>query len=317
MAKINVLSIDGGGIRGIIPAMILDYIYKTINMPTHKTFNLISGTSTGGIIAMGITRPNDKGENKYTPDDMVNLYEKEGEKIFQKRSYFSEILELIEEKYDIKALKNVMDHYFEKTYLSQTLTDVIIPSYDMKNGEPYFFKTSKAKENRKKDFLVSDICCATAAAPTYFEPYSLNGKVFIDGGIFANNPSMCAMAEICKGNLKMEETLLVSIGTGDRIKKYTYEEVKNWGMINWVRPAINISINGNVQTADYELNQMLNKKNKSYYRLQVELDEKSIDMDNSSKENIARLKNITKKYIEENKDMLDEICTKLINKERC
>ncbi|HCC07512.1 MAG TPA: patatin [Clostridiales bacterium] len=315
MAKINILSIDGGGIRGIIPAMILDYIYKKTNVSAHKMFEYIAGTSTGGIIALGLTKPDEKGENKYTPDDMANLYEKEGERIFQKRKYFSGLLELVEEKYNIKALKDVMDYYFGKTYLSQALTNVIIPSYDIKNGEPYFFKTSKAKEERKRDFLMSDICCATAAAPTYFEPYPLNGRVFIDGGIFANNPSMCAMAEVWKSNPKTKEVLLVSIGTGDKTKKYEYEEAKNWGMINWVRPTIGISINGNAQTVDYEANQMLNKENKNYYRLQVKLDENSIDMDNTNKENIERLKDITKKYIVENKYMLDELCVRLIIKE--
>ncbi|OGO84195.1 MAG: hypothetical protein A2Y24_06590 [Clostridiales bacterium GWE2_32_10] len=311
MGKVNILSIDGGGIRGIIPAIILDYIYKKTRTPIHRLFKYIAGTSTGGIIALGLTKANYLGKHEYIPEDMVSLYEKEGEKIFKPKNQLDNIINILGEKHNIKDLNNVTRSYFKQAYLSQALTNVIIPSYDIKNGKPYFFKTDKAREDEKEDFLISDICCATAAAPTYFEPYAIGNNVYIDGGIFANNPSMCALAEVLKKDKEVENILLISIGTGEFIKEYKYEEVKNWGMLNWVRPVIDTSINGNAQTVDYQMTQILNKGNRNYYRFEAKIDKSLSHMDNASDANIKELKNIAYNYVEENKELLDEACTKI------
>ncbi len=304
----NILSVDGGGVRGIIPAMILDYIYTKTKRPIFKLFDLMAGTSTGGIIALGLAC-------KYKPTELVTLYEKESKNIFKRQNCLSMgnmldcILNIGGEKYNIHNLNEVMRKYFGNKYLKDAKTDVIITSYNLKHGQPYFFKSRAANMENAKNFLMCDVACATATAPTYFEPYKVKNNVFIDGVVFANNPAICAVAEAIKAGATTTDTLVISIGTGDVNKKYNYDKVKNWGIIHWARPVIDIQINGQSQATDYQLVKILGQ---NYFRLNPTIEESCADIDNASDKNIARLKGIACKYIEENKVLLDKICDKLM-----
>src|SRR5713226_7216193 len=130
---IKILSIDGGGIRGIIPSIILSEIEKRTNKPVAKLFDLISGTSTGGIIALGLTKPNHEGKPAYTAQDLVVLYERKGHNIFHQSLWHrvNTFNNLTEEKYQITGLNRILDLYFKNTYLKDAITDVLITSYEI------------------------------------------------------------------------------------------------------------------------------------------------------------------------------------------
>ncbi len=301
--SIKILSIDGGGIRGIIPAVFLSELEFRLGKPISHYFDLLAGTSTGGIIVLGLTKPNENGVPQYTAKDLVNLYEMHGSKIFH-----STVLKkvrglgnLIKEKYDYSGLEEILEEYFEETKLSQSTKPILITAYDIERRIAFFFKTRHAldPEEHEKDFLFREIARATSAAPTYFSPYKLKSDdplidyySFVDGGVFANTPAMCAYVEGIKNSKDYDEVILVSIGTGKLGNPIEHEKAKNWGVVNWAVPILDVVMNGVNDTTHYQLKHLIPTINgiKRYYRFQIRLGEKNTKMDDVSASNIRQLK---------------------------
>jgi patatin-like phospholipase/acyl hydrolase len=165
---IRILAIDGGGIRGIIPAVILSEIEKRTQKPVSELFDLVVGTSTGGILALFLVKPNNQGRPQYTAKDLVAMYEKEGDQIFS-RSIWQKIHSggsLVGEKYPASGIEKVLEKYFDKARLKDSLTEVLITSYDIERRIPFFFKSRNAKANISYDFPLKQVARATSAAPT-------------------------------------------------------------------------------------------------------------------------------------------------------
>jgi patatin-like phospholipase/acyl hydrolase len=299
----KVLSIDGGGIRGVIPAVLLRYIEEKTGKRVAELFDLIVGTSTGGILAAGLTVPKGGGTAKYSAKKMLELYTDRGHKIFV-RSFWRGVTSLggaIEEQYDHKPLEKILKQYLGDATLTDCLVPVVITSYDIERREPYFFKTSRARQKKDRNHYLRDVARATSAAPTYFEPEvvkSLAGnptrRVLIDGGVFANNPSMCGYVEAFSLRAKHDEILIVSLGTGIATRKIPYKDAKGWGALGWVRPIISVMMDGEADAADYHLRQLLPDETKEdaqrYFRFDTKLDLALDDMDAASAGNIRSLK---------------------------
>jgi predicted acylesterase/phospholipase RssA len=183
----RVLSIDGGGIRGIIPALVLAEVESRTGRRAAELFDLVAGTSTGGILACALTRADPQ-----SAAELVELYRTEGPKIFR-RSLGQRVRSaggLLEEKHDDAALDDALSRYLGSRRLSDATTRVLVTAYDLQGRQPYFFKSWR--EDRDGPLRV--VARATAAAPTYFEPVEYGGRSLIDGGVFATNPAMCAYA---------------------------------------------------------------------------------------------------------------------------
>ncbi len=171
---INVLSIDGGGIRGIIPASILEALEQCIGRELHQVFDLIAGTSTGGIIALGIgTTAN--GGKPYRPEDLVGLYVANGPSIF-KKDLLTPLKSFFGPKYAPDALEKVLSIFFGETELRSALTPLLISSYDLQRQVPFFFKSHRIAEDPTYNWKVREIARATSAAPTFFPPLHLRGS---------------------------------------------------------------------------------------------------------------------------------------------
>lgn len=321
---IKVLAIDGGGIRGVIPAMLLAEIEKRTGRAIAELFDVIAGTSTGGILALGLTKPDAKGQPAYTAAKLVDLYEVEGKHIFPKSS-FSKIRSLVNEKYPAIGIEAVLKQYFGETKLSQALKTVLVPSYDTELRHPYFFKSRKAKLDRDRDFSMATVARATAAAPTYFEPLeakTIQGAVsstFIDGGVFANNPAMCAYVEAIANYREATDFLVVSLGTGELTTSLNYAQLKNWGLLEWARPIFNIVSDGVSDTVDYQLRELLADRDgpQRYYRFQASLYalgklDRGNHIDDASPENITFLKRIAQNTINSNEQALNSLCQQLV-----
>src|SRR5215218_6005913 len=156
----RVLSIDGGGIRGVIPALVLTEIEKRSGRRIFELFDLIAGTSTGGILACALCAP-----EALPAEQLVALYEEEGPKIFD-RSVWQRIRSaegLLDEKYDAGPLDRALGRFLSDKRLSETKPDLLVPAYDMGDPGPYFFKSRKAREENE-DFPLSQVARATAAA---------------------------------------------------------------------------------------------------------------------------------------------------------
>lgn len=282
--RINVLSIDGGGIRGIIPALVLAELERRTGRPTADLFGLIAGTSTGGILACALAKP-----DALTADELVALYEQDGPKIFE-RSVWQSIHSLgglADEKYDDDALEDALGRYLADARLAETVTDVLIPSYDTERRRPEFFKSTRAREDPSRDFELRAVARATSSAPTYFEPALLRDRPLIDGGVFAVNPAMCALAEVLRYQSDAE-VVLVSLGTGQLTRPFPYDDVKDWGLVGWARPLIDVVFDGASDVVDYQLTQLLGDDR--FFRFQTELTTASDDLDDASEENLRALR---------------------------
>ncbi|MEJ2069336.1 MAG: patatin-like phospholipase family protein [Syntrophobacterales bacterium] len=301
---IKVLSIDGGGIRGIIPAMVLNVIERATGKPICQLFDLIAGTSTGGILALGLTKPNPRDPNQphYPAEKLIDIYEQEGPTIFSRSVWHKlhSVWNLADEKYPSSGIEGVLKDYFEDALLSQALTELVVPSYEIEKRDCFFFKRSKARANPSaNDFLMRQVARSTSAAPTYFEPCWIAGGeekpywALIDGGVFANNPAMCALAEAMVIYGRDNDFLVVSLGTGQLTRPLDYEEAKDWGLAGWAQNIINIIFDGVQDTVDYQLRQLLpvtDGPTRRYYRFQVELDRGNDDMDDASRTNLDALR---------------------------
>lgn len=319
----KVLSIDGGGIRGIIPSMVLAEIESRTGKRIAEMFDLVAGTSTGGILALGLTKPGQGSMPEYSAKKLIELYETEGGKIFFIPAWhrIHSAGGLAEEKYPATGIEEVAKRYFGDVRLAQAHKEVLVTAYEIEKRGPWFFKRRKALDpNEGFNPFMRDVARATSAAPTYFEPLqlkvgSMGNRAFIDGGVHSNNPAMCAYVEARKIHPEENDFLVVSLGTGELTRNMPYEEVKGWGLALWAQPILNVVFDGVADTVDYQLRELLSTEEgeaRRYYRFQTVLDIGKDDMDDASATNIAALKTKAQEIIDENDAALEALCAQLV-----
>ncbi len=326
MAELKkVLSIDGGGIRGIIPGQILVEIEREFNIKVWDHFDLIAGTSTGGILACAYLCPSDGDPKKpkFTSKEVVGLYHEKGDEIFDIPMFHKirTLGGLRDEKYPEDGLEDALDEYFGDTWLKNLLKPCLITSYDITNRKGHFFGQHKAKKDKASNFLVKDAARSTSAAPTYFECAQVRnelGKPFtlVDGGVFVNNPALTAYAEgrnifkVGGAEATAKDMKILSLGTGYSRKRYNYSQAKNYGMAQWVQPVIDIMMSGAAEVAHYQLDKIYKTtpNHKQYLRIDGDLKFTDIDpdMDCATRENMNRLKVFGEKLFEKNKKSIED-----------
>lgn len=242
--KFKILSIDGGGIRGIIPAKILCELEEELQNREGKDarlcdyFDLICGTSTGGIIAIGLALG-------MSAKEMLNLYVTHGKDIFS-----ATLWQRVKSRtlYNREVLKTQLQKAYGDTRLDDCKTRICVPTYDMHEGRIHVLKTKHHPEYvRDYHIPTVDVALSTSAAPVYFSPYTFeysnigtdninHAYHYVDGGVFANNPSLIGLTEaIYCLNVPIEQIELLSIGTGEVLLKETEIE-KKMGFDYWLYP---------------------------------------------------------------------------------
>jgi patatin-like phospholipase/acyl hydrolase len=314
---VRILAIDGGGIRGLIPAVVLADLERRTGRRTAEMFDLIAGTSTGGILACGLTRPGDDGAPVFSAADLIGLYESEGPEIFH-RSLIKRITSVdgcADERYDDVGLNAALRRYLDAARLSQAVTDLFITAYEIERRQAFFFRSSRARTDPAYDFTFVDAARATSAAPTYFEPVRVSdlagesSYALIDGGVFALNPAMCAYAEIAATGRRDDVDLVVSLGTGSHTRRLPFEDVRGWGQIEWARPLVDVVFDGIAQTVDFELAQLLDPER--YVRFQTDLTDASDDLDDAGDRNLEALRREGNRLVEERADDLERVAKAL------
>jgi patatin-like phospholipase/acyl hydrolase len=300
----RVLSIDGGGIRGIVPATVLAALEQRTGRPVCDLFDLIGGTSTGGILALALTRPGDGGP-RWSAAEIVGLYREEGPRIFSRTlgKRITSVEGLLDERYDNGPLREVLERYLGETTVDQALTDVFVTTYDLEARKPKFFKSWR--EDAGVPMAVA--AEATAAAPTYFEPVAVGDAALIDGGVFAGNPAMCAYAEAVR-LWPSEPITLVSLGTGSQTQPIPLAQARGWGVLEWARPIIDVVFDGSSDAVDYQLEHVLGER---YVRLQTRLEGADDDMDDASARNLAALQAVGARLVSDNAALLDRLAAEL------
>ncbi|XP_073010795.1 patatin-like protein 2 isoform X2 [Typha latifolia] len=268
---VTVLSIDGGGIRGLIPATILAFLEKKLQEIDGEDariadyFDVIAGTSTGGLVTAMLTAPDDNNRPLFHANGIKEFYREHGPKIFPQRNcgLLNKPLNLVAAvtgpKYNGKYLHSIIQSLLKDTKLSRTLTNVVIPTFDVKSLQPIIFSTFEAKDVLPKDALLSDICISTSAAPTYLPAHYFKTEDdksedhfryfnLIDGGLAANNPTLLAMSQVTKEVLRDNpkflriepndygKFLVISLGTGSakQAGQYSSQYAAKWGVLGWL-----------------------------------------------------------------------------------
>ncbi|MBI4905084.1 MAG: patatin-like phospholipase family protein [Acidobacteria bacterium] len=315
----TILSIDGGGIRGIIPALLLAELESRLQRRTAVMFDLIAGTSTGGILALGLARPDEEGKPRYTAAELSELYEQQGRTIFHRAPWKRWLpVGVIEEKYPSSGIEQVLEKYFGEARLRDAVTPVLVTSYDIERRMPFFFRSRRAQLNPDYDWPMKAAARATSAAPTYFEPLRLGAHgtagyyALIDGGVFANNPAMCALAE-AREIFRDEDLLVVSLGTGGFTRPIAYDQARKWGVAGWAKPVLEIVFDGVSSSVDYQLRHMLDgvQGKRRYFRFQVTLDPKLQAMDATGEAHLRGLKLLAEAEMRARRPELDQLCALL------
>ncbi|WOK97659.1 patatin-like protein 2 isoform X2 [Canna indica] len=330
--QVTILSIDGGGVRGLIPAVVIAFLESELQKLDGKDariadyFDVIAGTSTGGLVTAMLAAPNENKRPLFAAKDIIQFYLDECPKIFpqKKAGIFTSTLNLLGSvtgpKYDGKYLHSLIQGLVGKTKLSETVTDIVIPAFDIKLLQPTIFSTYETRTLPLKNALLSDICISTSAAPTY-----LPGHYFvteddqgqrrefnlIDGGVAANNPTIAAMTHVTRQILQENpdflsydpldygKFLVISIGTGAPKQEgnYTAQESGKWGLLGWIynggkTPIVDVFSQASADMVDINasvLFQALQSANQ-YLRIQNDTligDTASVDI--STRENLESL----------------------------
>ena len=264
MADFRIISFDGGGIRGVLTAVLIDRLltaYPSLLEDQPGTITMFAGTSTGGILALGLA-------GGLTPAQIRDLYVTNGKLIFDS-SWARDVVEiggLSGAKYDNQNLKQILLDTFGARKLQDLKPRVLIASFSLDNQSldpsartwsPKFFHNFPGTDSDGQS-LVVDVAMSTSAAPTYFPSYG----VYVDGGVIANNPSLAAVAQALDGRNQPGEraTLdgikLLSLGTGASLQ-YMDGTDHDWGDAQWIRPILNVMMDGSVGVSDFQCKQLL------------------------------------------------------------
>ncbi len=327
----RILAIDGGGIRGMLPAMIIAELEKRLRETTGNAdsyisdyFDLIAGTSTGGILTCFYLYYNNGC--RYDAVKAVEMYEQHGATIFQKR-LFRFFMRLFGSLYPDKGIDRVLRETFSDAKLSDAPCNSAVMAYNIMDRKAVIFTTEAARREKGRDYLLRDMARATSAAPTFFsvaKAMAMDGvpSYLIDGGIYANDPTMCAIVEAKKTMSrnrkeypKIKDMYIVSLGTGKVAKSYKYESAKRWGVINWAIPVIDMLQSSSAEVVSYQVGKLFDAEGCSdrYIRIVPDLYNVTHKMDDASAKNIANIRDAGNKYIATNSKLLDEVVKQLIN----
>ncbi|KAI5665908.1 hypothetical protein M9H77_15761 [Catharanthus roseus] len=331
----TVLSIDGGGVRGVIPATILAFLEAKLqeldgpNARIADYFDVIAGTSTGGLITSMLTAPDKDNRPMNVAKDLPGFYLQHSPDIFPdaNRAFVLNSLTstMAGPKYDGKYLRALLRRQLGNITMSQTVTNVLLTTFDIKRLQPVMFTTIDAKKEVSKNALYADVCISTSAAPTYFPPYYFetkdqkgNVRTFdlVDGGVTANNPTLMAITHVWEqvltgkpefSNVEAMDMLVLSLGCGvaKSEKKYSAAEAQQWGMLLWIynngaSPIIDIFSDASSDMVDIHVSTLFQslRRQENYLRIQEEeLIGEAASVDVATKSNLMTLMDIGNKLL--------------------
>lgn len=314
----RILSLDGGGIRGLVTCRWLAGVEDALQVAgvpgLGNNFDLVAGSSTGAIVAAGLAVG-------LSPAAIAEMYREHRHTIFPgiANRLWSRAARLLSDgpsapRYDAKGLEKVLKGVFGDTRLGQVQRPLLITSYDTIARSPVIFKSFKPEHQQLR---LWEVCRASSAAPTYFPAHGMDVEgracALIDGGVVANNPTACAIAEALRKDASAEQPtdlLVLSIGTGARTRSIDLKSAREWGAIEWAVPIIDVLFDGNADSVDYIARHLVGD---GYFRMQSELSIGTDDLDDVSETNIAALEAVSRNYLAlaETRAMLARLSTLL------
>ena len=303
----NILSIDGGGMKGIVASIVLMKLEKYLkayskneNAAISDYFDLVAGTSTGSILTALLLCPDEHGRPKYSAKDALELYITKGKEMFRKKPLYpiNTCFGLFGSKYTNKYFKEGLNYYFGDLSISELIRPCLVVTYDMTERRTLFVNSISSRKDPQRDVKVTDVVLASCSAPTYFPPVPVHmphkrERCLIDGGVAANNPSMSALVE----GLKLTEhsticdTYLMSVGNVTNLTSYTCKSSNNWGIVKFAIPLVDIIMESSEEVVDYQVRKLYESRNMKNHYLRIEsvVQESIPKMDDTSNDGIRRL----------------------------
>lgn len=337
MLKIaRILTIDGGGIRGLMLARLLAHIEEEAGAPIHHLFHLIAGTSTGGILGIGLSAPGPDGSVRFSAAELAALYRNRTREIFHapRWRHFLSLRGAADERYEARRFEGLLKELLEDTRLSEALSDLLVTSYDLSRRRPLFFESwaaqglleERGNDRQAREFRMRDMARATSAAPTYFEPALISnalGEVFplIDGGVYANNPAAYALHRAKQLYPRADRYLVLSLGTRLLATEIPYDKARNWGAVGWARPILHVIFDGGADVVDHHLRLELDhpqQKLSTYVRLELSVaghqqqgDLPSCEFDDIRPQNLARLEAQAQRFLQQEQEQIGPLIAQL------
>lgn len=332
----KILSIDGGGIRGILPADIIAHLERRLQLETGDEnariadfFDLLAGTSAGGILTCLYLVPDKRDDGvvrpKYSATQAAHFYSELGPVLFRKP--LSYIIRsgagLLRSRYCEDELYKFSRKILGDVWISEVMKDCLITAYDLSSRKALLFsKYSTLKYGEMADYKLCDIARSTSAAPSYFIPSRIFAKDkgsrhLVDGGVYAGNPAMCSYVEAIKiwPGEPVSNFRMLSVGTGKVIKAYHHEKTRHFGYLHWLNPILDILMSSVSETVDYQVQQIFSVSGaaQNYVRIEPPMLDADIRIDNASAKNISKLKSAAQNFIDHNSELFDSLCKTLTN----
>lgn len=279
----QILSLSGGGFLGLYTIFILNELEKEIGRPIGSCFDLIAGTSIGGIIGLALAA-------EIPTNKILNSFKEHGEKIFSDRKKPTSTLgryrdlarSFISSKYDSEGLKKTISEILGKELLMGDLKRAtIIPSVNLTKGSPQIFKTPHHKTFiRDLHLRALDVALATSAAPTFFPIAEIGDELFADGGLYANSPDLIALHE-AEYFLQRpsDEIKILSIGTTTTKFSVSHEDNKNMGVKDWGSKLAQTIISAQQMDVDYIMKHKLGSRYLRIDQVQSSIQERELALD--------------------------------------
>lgn len=296
------ISIDGGGIRGVLPATFLRYVEDELEKRLNSRVNLaecvdiFAGTSTGGLITVGLNAPNKEGTSPhYDARTIADFYIEKGDELFPHGGYFyrtyQNVWSSFTSKYDRGVLERLLDEKFSslKRPLNESFSSLLIPAYNGNIGKLIFFT------EKDKDYTLQDAGLATSAAPYYFSAYKTKGTVFLDGGVIANNPALNIFSntEVIEALKNGRPVYLLSLGTGRQQGSKNYDNLETLGGLGLIRNIENflsLIMQGTSQNTNEILGSLNHHLPGNFHCISVNPDIADDSMDNAKESNLSSLR---------------------------
>jgi uncharacterized protein len=294
---IRILSIDGGGIRGVIPAVILYDLENQLKKPISQIFDMVAGSSIGGVIALSLTMPDSENQPLHSTLDLVDFFIDLRKDIFKSslRHSIKTLGGLIGPQYESDGFKDILNKRFGNKMLSQALIPTLVTGYHIDgNVGIEFFSPDAKKFPHDMDCLVREVAMATSAAPAYFDCVDVHYEWGIlpsvtDGCLYKISPALLPFVRA--QNLYRGRTIEVySLGTGQSTAEDISLRLNNRGIIHWLSPLLRHIWKGSIDADDSILSHMLNRDGrKNYFRLNPRIDFDHSALDDISDENLSYL----------------------------
>ena len=297
--QIKILAIDGGGVKGVASSKFLETLELSGNFSLYDKFDMIAGTSTGGLVALYIAA------KQATGSQCVELFSEINSNRIMNKSFWDETLPMqTSPKYDGVGKTKVITENFGNTLLGDVEKKVLVTAYDIILRRIVVFKSFGGTDCEYNPSVI-EVAEATSAAPTFFPTVKTTDsppRWLIDGGMAANNPSMCALVEAMKLGYKPEQIKILSVGTGVQVRGKDKadnigEKSQEWGSVDWFFNGImEHFFAANTSATTYHCQKILGD---NFLRVNGPLIYCSDDMDDTKKGNINNLQLLGKEWFKE------------------